>query len=255
MKTKKDTHRKPLQFFVVTLFPEAFASYLKSSILGKAIEKGLLNVEFVHPRDFAYDKHRIVDDRPYAGGAGMVMKAEPIAHAVDFIIKKSRTAKTKIVLLAVAGKQFTNATAIQWSKLDRIIFISGRYEGIDERAVHMLKDLIRGKKNISFAEISIGPYIVMGGELPALTMIDSVSRHIDGVLGKSASREEVRYQGIAEELNETIAESKSKTPSLESYTRPPVIKYKGKTYKVPPVLTTGDHKKIAAWKAKRMKFV
>jgi tRNA (guanine37-N1)-methyltransferase len=253
--SRKPTKKKPIIFYVVTLFPESFESYLKSSILGKALERGLLRVEFVHPRDFAYDKHKIVDGRPYAGGAGMVMKAEPIVRAVESIIKKSRTAKTKIIMLAVAGKQFTNATAIQWSKLDRIIFISGRYEGIDERVTKMLKDIIRGNKNISLAEISIGPYIVMGGELPALTMIDSVSRHISGVLGKQESREEVRYAGLAKQLGETIEGVKSKTPSLESYTRPPVIKYKGKTYKVPPVLTTGDHKRVAEWKAKRMKFV
>jgi len=245
--------KRKITFHIVTLLPDAFESYLNCSILGRAIKNGLVRIKFYHPKDYARDKHKIVDDRPFAGGAGMVMKAEPIVRAVSAAIKKCGKGKTKIVMLEVAGRQFTNATATTLSKFDHIIVVSGRYEGIDERTTKMIRDEARGKKNVSITAISIGPYIVMGGELPALVMVDSISRHIPNVLGKVSSIEEVRFKEITKSLG--IKLSEVQTPSLPSYTRPEIIKYKGKEYKVPKVLVEGHHKKIAEWKAKNMKLI
>ncbi|MEK7595961.1 MAG: tRNA (guanosine(37)-N1)-methyltransferase TrmD [Patescibacteria group bacterium] len=244
-----------ITFHIITLFPEAFESYLKSSILGRAVDKGLVKIKFYHPRKFAADKHKMVDDRPYAGGAGMVMKAEPVMKAAEKIFKKIGKAKTKVILLEVAGRQFNNASAIEWSKFEHLVLISGRYEGMDARISKMIRTFCRARKNISVSEISVGPYIVMGGELPALIIIDAVSRHLKGVLGKEQSLEEVRFKEIAKKLGKSIASAKAKTPSLPVYTRPEIIVYRSREYKVPKVLTTGNHKKINEWKAKNMKFI
>lgn len=244
-----------ITFHIITLFPGAFKSYLESSILGRAVEKKIIRIEFYHPRKFAADKHKMVDDRPYAGGAGMVMKAEPMVKAAEKIFKKIGKAKTKIIFLEVAGRQFNNASAIKWSKFSHFVLIAGRYEGMDARIFKIIKDRCRGRKNISVSEISIGPYIVMGGELPALIIVDAVSRHLKGVLGKEQSLEETRFKEIAKNLGKSITSMKAKTPSLPVYTRPEIIIYKGKKYNVPKVLTTGNHKKINEWKAKNIKFV
>ena len=252
---KLKKNKNSVIFHIITLFPEAFKSYLESSILGRAMEKKIIRIKFYHPRKFAADKHKMVDDRPYAGGAGMVMKAGPVMKALEKIFKEIGKAKTKVILLEVAGRQFNNASAIEWSKFSRLVLISGRYEGLDARISKMIKDLCRGRKNISVSEVSVGPYIVMGGELPALIIIDAVSRHLKGVLGKEQSLEEVRFKEIAKKLGKSVASAKSKTPSLPVYTRPEIIVYQGKEYKVPKVLTTGNHKKINEWKAKNMKFV
>lgn len=244
-----------MKFHIVTLFPEAFESYLKSSILGRAVERGLVKIKFYHPRDYAKGKHKIVDDKPYAGGAGMVLMAEPVARASEAALKNiKKGGRAKIVFLSVGGRQFTNAAAIDFSKLSDVVIISGRYEGVDDRVVKILKDLAKKKKRVSVLEMSVGPFIVMGGELPAMMIVDSVSRHIEGVLGKRASLEEVRFKDIAKQLGKSIVSDKGKTPSLPVYTRPEVLKYKGKKYTVPKVLITGNHHKIAEWKAKNMKF-
>lgn len=245
--------KQKITFHIITLLPDAFESYLKCSILGRAIKNGLVTVKFYHPKDYARDKHKMVDDRPFSGGAGMVMKAEPITRAVSVAIKKCGKGKTKIIMLEVAGKQFTNATATTLSKFDHVIIVSGRYEGIDARTVKMIRDEARGRKNITISIVSIGPYIVMGGELPALVIIDSTSRHIPNVLGKISSLEEVKFKEITKNLG--IKLSKIQTPSLPSYTRPEIIKYKGKKYRVPKVLVGGHHKKIDEWRAKNMKFI
>ena len=244
-----------ITFHIITLFPEAFESYLGSSILGRAVKKKIIRIEFYHPKKFAADKHKMVDDRPYAGGAGMVIKAEPVIKAVEKIFKKIGRAKTKVILLEVAGRQFNNVSAIEWSKSSHLVLIFGRYEGMDARISKMVKDFCRGRKNISVSEISTGPYIVMGGELPALIIIDAVSRHLKGVLGKEQSLEEVRFKEVAKKLGKSIVSAKAKTPSLPVYTRPAIIIYKGRKYRVPKILTTGNHKKINEWKIKNMKFV
>ncbi len=202
----------------------------------RAQEKKLLSFSFYNPRDFVTGKHRKVwpdgnvssqvDDRPYGGGPGMVLRAEPILRAFS----KARSSKlvaqsVEVILLSPSGKQFTNAEAEKLSKKKNIIFISGRYEGIDARV----------KKILKAKEYSVGPYVLTGGELPALTMIDAISRRIPGVLGKLESLEENRIS------------------TSEIYTRPEVLVWQKKKYKVPKVLLEGNHKKIEEWKRGRTK--
>ena len=209
-----------MNFHIISIFPDSFKSYLSESIILRAVKKGLIRVNILNPRDFSEDKHRKVDDTPYGGGPGMVMKAEPILKAVSKI-KKS---KSLIFILSPRGEQMTNKLAQKIAKEGKdIILISGRYEGID----HRVKKILKAK------EISIGPYILTGGELPAMVFIDAVTRQIKGVLGKEASLEEKRIA------------------SGEVYTRPEVFKWKGKRHNVPKVLISGHHAKIEEWRRKR----
>ncbi|OIO31809.1 MAG: tRNA (guanosine(37)-N1)-methyltransferase TrmD [Candidatus Yonathbacteria bacterium CG_4_10_14_3_um_filter_47_65] len=211
-----------MTFHVITLFPESIRGYLNESILGRAGEAGLVDVRFYNPRDFTKNKHRKVDDRPYGGGPGMVMQAEPIIAAVGKA--RARKRNVKIVLFSPSGKQFTNAYADKLAKEYRdIVLISGRYEGIDARV----------KKILRAEEVSIGPYVLTGGEAPAMVVVDAVSRRVPGVLGKSESIEEYRVS------------------ASETYTRPDIFVHKGKKYRVPRVLLSGDHVKIEGWKKKR----
>ncbi len=209
-----------MNFYIISIFPNSFKSYLSESIILRAIKNGLIRVNVLNPRDFSTDKHRKVDDTPYGGGPGMVMKAEPILKAVS----KVKKTKSLIFILSPRGEQMTNGLAkkIAESKKD-IILISGRYEGID----HRVKKILKAK------EISIGPYVLTGGELPAMVFIDAVTRQIKGVLGKEASLEEKRIA------------------SGEVYTRPEVFKWKGKRHSVPKVLISGHHAKIEEWRKKR----
>jgi tRNA (guanine37-N1)-methyltransferase len=210
-------------FHFITIFPEALRSYFDTSILKRAQKNNLLKIKFYNPRDFAKNKHKKVDDKPFGGGPGMVMKIEPIIKTIRTI----RTPRTKIIMLSPAGKQFTQKMAQDWAKkYKNIILISGRYEGIDERV----------KKILKAQEISVGPYILTGGELAGGIIIDAVSRHIPGVLGKKESLEEERGIGIP------------------VYTRPEVFEYRGKKYRAPKVLLSGNHKKIEEWRKKHKKI-
>ncbi len=232
-----------MQFHAVTLFPESFDSYINESIIGRAIKSKKIKISFVNPRMFVTGKYkkvwpdgnvsRIVDDRPYGGGPGMVMRAEPILKSVESIIKKieKRKAKSKtlIVFLSPSGELFTTDYAKKTaSNFTDIIFICGRYEGIDSRVVTILSK--QKTKAIQFVQISIGDYVLTGGELPAMVMIDCMSRQIPGVLGNFDSREEERIS------------------SSEIYTRPEILEWNKKKYAVPSVLLSGDHKKMEAWK-------
>jgi len=193
--------------------------YINDSILKRAQDKKLISVSLINPRDFSRDKHKKVDDRPYGGGPGMVMSAEPILRAVAKARGKKRN--VKVIMFSPSGKQFTNAYAKTLSKkYENIILIAGRYEGIDARV----------KKALHAEEVSVGPYVLTGGEIPAAVVVDAVSRQIPGVLGNVGSIEE------------------SRTASSEMYTRPEIVKHKGKNYKVPKVLMSGDHKKIEEWR-------
>ena len=211
-----------MKFHVITLFPETIQPYVDDSILGRAQEKKLISVKYYNPRDFTKDKWRRVDRRPYAGGPGMVLEAEPFLKAVEKAKSKSKnTKKIKTVFFATDGKQFTNTMARQWAKkYDDIIFICGRYEGIDSR----VQKLTKAEK------ISVGPFVLTGGELPAMIVIDALSRQIKGVLGSFESVEEER------------------TASPDVYTRPEVLVWKGKKHRVPKVLLGGNHKEIEKWK-------
>lgn len=231
-----------MNFYIITIFPEMFDSYLNESLMARAKEKKLMKVNFLNPRDFTRDKHKKVDDRPYGGGPGMVMAAEPILLAIESIInklkkknKQSKVAnKTKIVILSPRGKMFTNKIAKDWTKkYKNIILISGRYEGIDARVNKILKTDISFKNLVSVEEISIGDYVLTGGELPSMVLIDSIMRQTEGFLGKIESIEENRIS------------------SHEVYTRPEILKYKNKNYKVPKVLISGHHVNIEEWRKKR----
>jgi tRNA (guanine37-N1)-methyltransferase len=228
--------RVPVAFHLVTLFEEACEPYLGASILGRAREKGIIKVSYQNPRDFvqpANEKqekagkfaYKRVDDRPYGGGPGMVMMAMPIARALEKALKKAK--KPVIVWFSPGGKQFTNAEADKLAKYSDIVLVCGRYEGIDERALKIAKTLAPVKI------YAVGEAVYTGGEVPALAIVDAVTRRIPGALGKDASVEERRIA------------------SGEVYTRPETISYKKKDYRVPKVLQTGNHADIDAWRSKR----
>ncbi|MFZ3011394.1 MAG: tRNA (guanosine(37)-N1)-methyltransferase TrmD [Minisyncoccia bacterium] len=226
-----------MRFHIITIFPEMFDSYLRESILGRAIKEKKISIKFYNPRDFIKpvrrggvtkkdNGYRPVDNRPYGGGPGMVMRAEPILKAVEASLKKikDKKAKTLVINFIPSAEKFTTTFAKTFSKkYTDVVLICGRYEGIDAR----VDKILRTKK------FSIGDYVLTGGELPAMIIIDSISRQIPGVLGKYESLEEERVS------------------SSEVYTRPEVLKYKGKNYKVPKVLLSGNHKKIEEWKREK----
>jgi tRNA (guanine37-N1)-methyltransferase len=215
-----------ITFHIISLFPKSFDSYINESILKRAREKKLINMKFYDPHRYGEGKWKKVDGRPYSGGPGMVLLAPPLLKAAEKAKGKSGAKKKwKTIIFSPGGKNFTNTAAkdLIEKKCTDIILICGRYEGIDARV----------KKILKAEEISIGEYILTGGELPAMVFMDAVSRQIKGVLGKFESLEENRIS------------------SHEVYTRPETLEYKSKKYRVPKVLLTGDHKKIQEWKQTR----
>jgi len=227
-------------YHIISLFPQSFNSYLDESILKRAQEDKKIKVKFYNPRDFTTSQKtysdRRVDNKPYGGGPGMVIEALPVIKAIakaiglpnKNLVKKTSKGnlkkKVKIIWFTPSGKQFDTEYAKETaSKYTDIVFICGRYEGIDARV----------KSAFKVDEISVGPFILTGGELPAMILIDSISRQIEGVLGNFSSLEENRIA------------------SSDVYTRPEVFKYKERKYKVPKVLLSGNHKLIEEWKNKR----
>lgn len=212
-----------ITFHIISLFPKSFDSYINESILKRAQEKKLITIKFYDPRTYGEGKWKKVDGRPYSGGPGMVLLATPLLKAVEKARgRASLKKKWKTIIFSPGGKNFTNTLAKGFveKKYTDIILICGRYEGIDARV----------KKILKAEEVSIGEYVLTGGELPAMVFMDAVSRQIKGVLGKFESLEENRIS------------------SHEVYTRPEILKYKGKKYRVPKVLLTGNRKKIEEWK-------
>ena len=209
-----------VHFHIITLFPESIEPYLQASILGRAAKDKKIRVSYYDPKKFTRDKYGRVDRRPYGGGPGMVLEPDAILRAVE---KARGKTKAEVVFFATDGVQFDETIARKLSKKKDIIFICGHYEGIDARVQKVLK----AKK------ISVGPYVLTGGELPAATVIDAVARFVPGVLGKAESLEA------------------SRASSPEVYTRPETLIWKGKKYKVPAVLLSGHHGKIDAWKNKK----
>ena len=223
-----------ITFHNITLFPESFESYIGVSIIKRAIEKKKIKIKFYNPRDFVVSSKRgtlpnysdrRVDNRPYGGGPGMVIEALPVIKAINKAIGNrlknvKKKSKVKIVFFNPSGEQFSNALAESFKKYTDIVFVCGHYEGVDTRV----------KKVFPMVDISIGPYVLTGGELPAMIMIDSITRRISGVLGDNSSIEE------------------SRVASSDVYTRPAIIVYKKKSYKVPEILLSGDHAKIDKWK-------
>jgi tRNA (guanine37-N1)-methyltransferase len=232
-------------YHLITLFPESTESYLNASILKRAQEKGLIAIKYYNPRDYTEAKkqksnkakikqtyaERRVDDRPYGGGPGMVIEALPVIKAIEAAVGKKvksqkskvKKAQVKIVFFSPAGKQFNNEMAETFKKYMDIVFVCGRYEGIDARV----------KKAFPMIDISVGPYVITGGELAAMIMIDTITRRIPGVLGDNLSIEEERVA------------------SPDVYTRPEVIEYKGKKYRVPKILLSGHHAKMDQWRLER----
>jgi tRNA (guanine37-N1)-methyltransferase len=203
-----------------TLFPSMFESYLQESILKRAQQAGLITIHVHNIRDWATDKHHITDDTPYGGGGGMVMKPEPIFNAVEAVVGDNQNPKIPIILLSPTGRTFNQAVAQELSQYEQLAFICGRYEGVDERV----------RAHLATAEISIGDFVVTGGELPAMLIIDAVARHIPGVLGaENAVQDDSHASGLLE---------------YPHYTRP--AEFRG--WPVPDVLQSGDHAKIARWR-------
>ena len=209
-----------VRFSVLTLFPEIFASPLKVSILGRAIEGGKICVDIINLRDFAKGRHRVVDDKPFGGGKGMLIKPEPVIDAINSI--KSTSPGAWVILLSPYGLTFNQEIAKSLSKKNHLLLVCGHYEGIDERVRHFIDE-----------EISLGDFVLTGGEIAALAIIDAVSRLVPNVLGSYSSLEEESFSnGILE---------------YPQYTRP--REYKG--YKVPEVLLSGHHKRIKEWRKKQ----
>lgn len=240
--------KSPLEFEILTIFPKIFDSYLGESLFKRAVKNGLVKVNAINLRDFALDKHKKdrptgwafgqVDDRPFGGGPGMVLKIQPIYDAVEFLKRKVKSSKLKvrIILFSTRGKKVDNKTAQRLAAYDKLILICGRYEGVDERVAEHIAD----------EEVSIGDYILSGGELPAMVLMEAVSRFISGFLGKEESLEDING-------------------SFPTYTRPEVfrpcdmrhvtrsMKQKAGSrhgWRVPKVLLSGDHKKINEWRAR-----
>lgn len=230
-KSKTVAKSDMLNFHIVSLFPESFDSYIDKSIIARAIENKFIKIDFYNPKKFAAaNKAGItkVDDRPYGGGPGMVIQAEPVIKSIEKILSKKTIIKTKtlIVFLSPSGVQFDTELATKFSKKYKdIIIVCGRYEGID----------VRVKKVFPMLDVSVGPWVTTGGELPALIMIDVIARQVEGVLGKFESREESRIS------------------SSDVYTRPEILIYKNKKYKVPKVLLSGNHKEIDIWRVEQGK--
>lgn len=241
---------KKRQFDIVTIFPEMIGGYANASILGKAQEKGLISITSHDLRQWATDKHRTTDDSSYGGGPGMVMKVAPFDRAVGDLKENGAIPrpsgrgipqgkrKTRVILTSASGKIFTQADAKRLAKFDQLIFLCGRYEGVDARV----------EEKISDEAFSIGEYVLTGGELPALVMIDAIARHIPGVLGKRESLVEESHtkEGLLEYPQYTKPLAYAPLPKGGSGGLP-------KPWKVPEVLLSGDHAKIAEWRKEHQK--
>lgn len=234
-----------MHFDVLTIFPEIINDYCSKSIIGKAQTKGVIEVVPHNFRDFTLDKHNRVDDSPYGGGAGMVLQVEPIYRCLEKIglvrngkKSKIKNQKSKILIMDPAGKKFDQRMAEKLSKnYDRLVFICGRYEGFDERIYKFVDE-----------KVSVGDYVLAGGELPALTIIEAVSRLIPGVLGNIESLKEETHNNVSRKLK--VESGKSKIVSeYPQYTRPD--NFMG--LKVPKVLLSGNHKDIENWRKKKQK--
>ncbi len=209
-----------MNYYIMTLFPEMVMNGLNESIIGRAVNNGLLTINPVNIRDYSNDKHGHVDDYPYGGGAGMVMKAAPVYDCYNAICEKLGGKKPRVLFMSPKGKTFNQQMAIDFSKEEELVFLCGHYEGIDQRVLDL----------IVTDEVSLGDFVLTGGELPAMVMIDAISRHIKGVLNNEDS-------AITESFTDDLLEH-------PQYTRPETFL----DMKVPEVLLSGNHKKIEEWR-------
>jgi tRNA (guanine37-N1)-methyltransferase len=216
------------RFNIITIFPHIFESYFSESIIKRATQKKLIDINVINLRDFTFDKHKTVDDTPFGGGVGMILKVEPIYKAVESVKKSlviSHESSARTILFSAKGKKYTQADAVRLSKYNNLVFICGRYEGVDERVANIVDE-----------EISIGDYVLTGGEIPAMVLVDSITRLIPGALGNENSSKD---------------ESHSKEGYLEypQYTRPEDFN----NWKVPGVLLSGNHEEIEEWRKNKSK--
>ena len=237
-----------MRFDLITIFPEFFAGPLDHGIVRRAKEAGIAEIHVQDLREFTKDRHRTVDDRPFGGGEGMVLKPEPLFEAVEKLLGHSvgdaenralPEMGTAVVLMSAAGRLFTQETARRYAKLERVILICGRYEGVDERVAEFL----------ATEEISIGDYVLSGGELPAAIVVDAVTRLLPGALGNEASAENESFSELAPSgAANTAVMPQSRQAKLlldfPHYTRP--AEYRG--WKVPDVLIGGNHAEVAKWR-------
>ncbi|MEK7158033.1 MAG: tRNA (guanosine(37)-N1)-methyltransferase TrmD [Patescibacteria group bacterium] len=213
-----------MQFDILTLFPESFSSYLHSSILKRAQARGHLVVRFHNFRDAATDRHKTVDDKPYGGGAGMVLKIEPIFKTLKKIRRKKNS---RVILLSPQGTPFTQMEARRLTTYDQIVLLCGHYEGFDERVTKLVDE-----------QISIGSYVLTSGELPAMVLVDAVTRLLPGVLGDDQSS-----------VDETFTADEKNFIEYPHYTRPEIFHpTKEKTWRVPKILLSGNHAAISTWR-------
>ena len=241
-----------MTFHIITIFPNIFDSYFNESILKRAQNNKLINIKIHNLRDWTTDNHKTVDDTPFGGGAGMVMKIEPLYKALNSVILEcsasgaigSRLNKQKTILLSAKGKTWDQRLAKSHSKLDNIILICGRYEGVDERITKFIDE-----------EISIGDYVLTGGEIGAMTIIDSITRLLPGALGnaESAKNESHTTPGVLEHPQYTRPEVFTPLNGSPLIKGVRGIKPKPKSYRVPKVLLSGNHKKIEEWRKKHSK--
>jgi tRNA (guanine37-N1)-methyltransferase len=238
-----------MRFDLITIFPEFFSGPLGHGIVRRALEAGLIEVHVEDLREFTKDRHRTVDDRPFGGGEGMVLKPEPLFEAVESLLghsvgsaaaKQQPDARTAILLLSAAGKRFTQDTARRYAEFDRILFVCGRYEGVDERVA----------EHLATEEISIGDFVLSGGELPAALVLDAVTRLLPGALGNEASSQNESFSLLERaEHSESAAIHKALSAGRSlldypHYTRP--ADFRG--WKVPDVLIGGNHAEVAKWR-------
>ena len=231
-----------MQFDLITIFPEFFSGPLNHGIVRRAREAGIVQIRVQDLREFTRDRHRTVDDRPFGGGEGMLLKPEPLFEAVEKLLgesvgdagqEKRGQPGTAVVLLSAAGRLFTQQTARRYAKLERLILICGRYEGVDERVAD----------HLATEEMSVGDYVLSGGELPAAIVVDAVTRLLPGALGNEASTENESfqdYQGVGRSRGATLLD-------FPHYTRP--AEYRG--WKVPEVLIGGNHAEVAKWRKQK----
>jgi len=212
-----------MRFDIITLFPQPIVSYFQQGILERAQEDEYLSINVHDLRKWTDDRHKTVDDKPYGGGGGMILKVQPIYQAVDDIQKEDQ--KSKVVLLSPRGEKFTQNKATRWSSWDQLILISGRYEGVDERVAQHIADDV----------VSIGDYVLMGGDLPAMVITETIARLIPGVAGDNQwLQKRVEKKGFR---------------TYPQYTRPEVFATEeGEEWKVPSVLLSGNHQKVDQWR-------
>lgn len=229
-----------ISFHILTIFPHILDSYLSESILGRAQKNKLIKIQTHDPRAVTTDRHRTVDDKPYGGGPGMIMKVEPIYKTLK---KIKRLKKSRVIMLDPAGQQFDQATADKFSRLEQLVFVCGRYEGIDARVEEFIDQ-----------RISLGPYILSGGELGAAVIIEAVARLLPGVLGNKESLNEETFSQALKVHSRGRGTKVKADKEYPQYTRPAVFTYKSnkklKNLKVPEVLLSGDHKAIQDWRFK-----